>query len=282
MKGQTMQHDIQTITLTDIDADALPRDRVAQDPQADAELQMSILRHGLRQPIELWPRPDSPGRYGLISGHRRLSALRALEFETVPAFVRNPESVADALAVMVTENESRTQISPWEKGKLLQTCLHDRLFDSPDAAIDALFPALSRQKRGRLRSIMLVVDSFDGLFTTPEALSTARIEQLASALRAGWEDLLLHALPPAQMNALASQWAALEPVLIEALSPEHGSAAPGTRRAPRRMVELRRGLTIRRELTRSGWVLRFTGPDARSPGLIDDVMDYVEQMFAPQ
>jgi len=48
------------------------------------------------------------------------------------------------------------------------------------------------------------------------------------------------------------------------------------------MVELRHGLTIRRELTRSGWVLRFTGPDARSPGLIDDVMDYVEQMFVPQ
>jgi len=29
----------------------------------------------------------------------------------------------------------------------------------------------------------------------------------------------------------------------------------------------------------TGWLLRITGPQARSPGLIDDVLDKVEERF---
>jgi ParB family chromosome partitioning protein len=43
-------------------------------------------------------------------------------------------------------------------------------------------------------------------------------------------------------------------------------------------LKLRQGLTITREPTPSGWILRFTGPQARS-GLIDDVLDKVEEWF---
>ena len=53
---------------------------------------------------------------------------------------------------------------------------------------------------------------------------------------------------------------------------------PTTRR-PRRLLKLRQGLTITREPTPTGWLLRFTGPQARSPGLIDDVLDKVEEWF---
>jgi ParB family chromosome partitioning protein len=52
---------------------------------------------------------------------------------------------------------------------------------------------------------------------------------------------------------------------------------PTTRR-PRRLLKLRQGLTITREPTPSGWILRFSGPEARS-GLIDDVLDKVEEWF---
>lgn len=44
-------------------------------------------------------------------------------------------------------------------------------------------------------------------------------------------------------------------------------------------LKLRQGLTITREPTPSGWLLRFSGPQAKSPGLADDVMDRVEEWF---
>jgi ParB family transcriptional regulator, chromosome partitioning protein len=37
------------------------------------------------------------------------------------------------------------------------------------------------------------------------------------------------------------------------------------------------GLTIRREMSREGWILRFSGPEAKKGGLIDDVFDLVER-----
>jgi ParB family chromosome partitioning protein len=38
-------------------------------------------------------------------------------------------------------------------------------------------------------------------------------------------------------------------------------------------------MTIRRELTRTGWILRFSGPEAKSPGLIDDVFTMIDGML---
>lgn len=271
------------IPLSDINPDALPRDRTANDAEALAELQLSIVSEGLRQPIEVFEYAEDdegPHRYGLISGYRRLSVYRWLERETIPAFLRRPRDVGQMLTAMVSENEIRAQISPWEKGRLILTCLKYELYPNADTAIDALFPALSRQKKSRLRGLVLVVETFDGLINTPERLSTARLDRLAAALRAGWEDLLLNALPHRRSHSLESQWAALEPVIHEALNPRANEAAPGSPRAPRRMLKPGRNIVVRRELTRTGWILRFTGPGARSPGIIDDVMDEIERIFS--
>ncbi len=117
---------VRLIPLDEIVADALTRDRTAYDAEAMAELQASILAHGLRQPIEVYalpdPRPTSAGpveRYGLISGHRRLAAVRVLRdgydaarFAAIPAFLREPENLEAALLAMVEENEVRAELSP--------------------------------------------------------------------------------------------------------------------------------------------------------------------------
>ncbi|MDP2063238.1 MAG: hypothetical protein Q8J98_09065 [Phaeovulum sp.] len=42
----------------------------------------------------------------------------------------------------------------------------------------------------------------------------------------------------------------------------------------------RQGLTIRRERTPEGYLLRFTGPEA-SGMMIDSVLDDIERMYAP-
>ena len=48
---------------------------------------------------------------------------------------------------------------------------------------------------------------------------------------------------------------------------------------PRRVLQLRQRLLIRRELTKDGWILRFSGPEARKGALLDEVFDAVERMF---
>ena len=68
--------------------------------------------------------------------------------------------------------------------------------------------------------------------------------------------------------------AILEEVENDARNPRTGYR-PGR---PRRMIQPRRDLIIRREKTPEGWNLRFTGPDATGP-LMEDIMDYVEQNF---
>jgi len=270
---------VHTLSPSLIEADALPRDRGTDDAGSFSELVNAILLEGLRQPIEVFelaePTPDG-ARYGLISGFRRLAAIRHLAHDTIAAFIRNPQSVPEALAAMVSENETRSQISPWDKARLVVTCLHRDLFATADAALDGLYPMLSRQKRSRMRGHVLVVETFGTSFATPERLSVAQLDRLAAALRSGWDDVLCGALP-GRGGSLDSQWAALVPILDEALNPAH--PAPNSADAPRRVLHLPNCMTIRRELTRTGWILRFSGPEAKSPGLIDDVFTMIDGML---
>ena len=278
------------IPLHQIRDDALIRDRADLDPEALEELALSIATEGLRQPIEVWefPEPMDDHRYGLISGLRRLTATRhlaqrrQLEAPTIAAFVRTPASIPAAMAAMVSENEMRTQITPWEKGLLLSNAIQQGMFSNLDNACDALYPNLSRQKRARLRNLSQVVDAFDGHFTTPEAMTASQMERLAAALRGGLADALREVLGQMRHRSLASQWAALMPTLAEAFSPEETDATPTTPARPRRLLHLKQGLTIRREQCRDGWVLRFTGPEAKRGGLMDDVFDLVERMLQPR
>lgn len=272
------------LPLTAIDDSALPRDRTTLDPAALQSLTASIAAEGLRHPIEVFElaHPQGQRLYGLISGLRRLTAHRQLAalnpaFATIPAVIRTPADLPAAMAAMVTENEIREPVSPWEKAALILTATEQGLFPTPDAAILALFPHSPRQTRARLRAAIEVLSALDGLFTTPHRLSAARIDALAAALRLGFEDALTEALLPLRGQALDTQWQAIAPLLAESRSPR---GAPGlTPGRPRRTLTLRQGLTIRREMTRTGWLLRFSGPEARSGGLIDDVLDEVERLF---
>jgi len=215
-----------------IDADALPRDRGSDDPEALGELTTSILIEGLRQPVEVFHIADpAPGaaEYGLISGFRRLAAVRTLGQPTIRAFIRQPDSIPAALAAMVSENEARSQISPWEEARLVVTCLQREVFPNPDAALDALFPMLSRQKRSRMRGHVLVVECFGTTLNDPEHLTVARLDRLAAALRSGWEGLLCDALLSCRTASAESQWAALAPCWTRRLrrtSPHRAARAP--------------------------------------------------------
>jgi len=124
------------IPLSEIDVDALPRDRNVTEAAPMADLEHSVATAGLRQPIEVWElrSPRAPLRYGLISGFRRLSACRALGHSMIPAFQRSPSLIPEVMADMVAENEVRIQITPWEKGRFSLAAVNEGHSDTPDAA----------------------------------------------------------------------------------------------------------------------------------------------------
>lgn len=269
-----------TIPLDAIDAEALTRDRLHLDPQALAELRRSIARTGLRQPVEVYELPR-PGAYGLISGYRRLRAMRDLNPEggTIPAFLRAPASAAAACAAMVEENEIRADLSPFERGRIAVAATRAGLFDTTETAIDRLYETASKAKRSRLRAFALVAEELDGWLAVPQALTTRQGLRLATALRGGMGKVIRAALEsPGADAGPEAQWAALRPYVEEA---EADLAAETPRRngRPRRLLQLRPGLTLRRERTRQGYCLRLTGREATSD-FCDEIFDEIERLYA--
>lgn len=281
----------EALPLAAIDPEALLRDRTRSDPAALAELRASILAHGLRMPIEVFELADpaGPRRYGLISGYRRLAAHHALAadglaaFATIPAFVRAPGSIAEAMTAMAEENAIRADVSPWEQAALAVTARDRAIFPTLDAAIDGLYGSLTRSNRHRTRTVAHLVEELAGHLSAPETLSQRQLLRLAAATARGYGDLMRHALTETRDRAPDTQWRLLLPILAECEDTTIPDPRPdhGPRNRPRRTFRApTRAINVRRERTADGWCLHFTGRDAQS-GLIDDIFDRIEAIFKP-
>lgn len=264
-----------------IDETALPRDRTGLSGPAFTELKLSIAKSGLRLPIEVFATRTG---YALISGYRRLLAVRALHqstgdarFAEIEATLRTPATRAEALTAMVEENEIREALSPWERGAIIVRARDLGIFETLDAATAALYPNVSRQKRSRLRAIAGLVEDLGDVLPFPEALSQNQCTRLATAARHGLLDLLRTALEETNIDGPESQWTVIAPAVAEAMREMREKPDPTPGR-PRRVLRPRHGLTIRREVSRNGYVLRFTGKEAKGE-LVDLVMDEVERML---
>lgn len=289
---------IEMILLAEIDDTALPRDRTALEPAALRELRDSILAHGLRLPVELFELacPVDGRRYGIVSGLRRVTAHRELSetlglarFARIPAFLRPLPDLASGLAAMVEENAVRADLSPWEQGRIAAVAVEWQAYPTIEAAVDGLHTTASAVKRSRLRTIARVTDSLGALLCEPERLSLRQLLRLGTALRNGFEDPITVALQSLRVRNPDTQWSAILPYLIESerfvsTDPDESATPlplkPETRGRPRRVARPRPGLTIRREMTREGYLLRFSGPDASS-GLLDEVIDEIERWLSP-
>ena len=212
------------IPLPEIDPEALTRDRIALDPDAQLELRTSIVKSGLRMPIEVYAFPEPRGacRYGLVSGFRRLAVFRDLhdawglaKYATIPAFLRAPADRAEALAAMVEENAIRADVSPWERARVAVEATTQGVYGTVEEAVDHLYPAANPMKRSRIRSVARVVEVFDHILTDPERLSLRQLLRLANAIRNGFAEPLETAVRQTRLRDPASQWAAMLPYLVE-------------------------------------------------------------------
>jgi hypothetical protein len=245
---------IADLPLSGVDTDYLVRDRIASDPVEMRVLMDSLRARGQQTPIEVTPL--SGERFGLISGWRRLTALRQLRaetgeprFDTVQALIRRPQDSAEAYLAMVEENEIRVGLSYYERARIVARTVAQGAYPDTSAALRGLFHAASRPKRSKIRSFIPVVEAFDGALRFPEAIGERLGLRLAQALAT---DPSLGARLRAEMETQEPEDAAAELRLLEAAlgAARAVSASPDP-------VEPRPG--IRLETGRDG-TLKLSGP----------------------
>jgi len=157
---------VQALPLEAIDPSYLVRDRVVLDDEDMETLMASLRARGQQTPIEVVEAED--GRYGLISGWRRLTALRRLyeetgeeRFATVNALLRQPETASDAYLAMVEENEIRVGLSYYERARIAARATEQGVFPTEKKALLSLFASASRAKRSKIRSFLDIYHALD-------------------------------------------------------------------------------------------------------------------------
>ncbi|WP_425080241.1 ParB/RepB/Spo0J family partition protein [Ruegeria denitrificans] len=166
---------VQDLPLDVIEETYLVRDRMAADDADMEALRESLKTRGQQTPIEVVELEG--GRYGLISGWRRLTALRALaqetgeaRFETVRAFLRQPQSASDAYVAMVEENEIRVGLSYYERARIVARAAEQGVYPDEAAALRGLFASASRAKRSKIGSFIAIYHALDDHLQFPSAI----------------------------------------------------------------------------------------------------------------
>jgi len=247
------------LPLDAIAPDHLTRDRLPAEDEEMARLRDSIRVHGQRTPIEVTPLTGALP-YGLLSGWRRLAALKALHAETgdprfgvVQALLRRPESAAAAYVTMVEENEIRVGLSQYERARVAAIATLRGVFETEKAALLTLFATASRAKRSRIRAFLEIYHALDGALRFPAHLPERLGLALVESIRAGQGAALATALAHADPQSPEAEIAALTRALAPADAPRPAPAPSSERLAP--------GLTLRQALRGDTLVLKLTGPD---------------------
>lgn len=284
---------IQEIPLDQIDPDALVRDRMSLDSDELMELQTSIAAHGLRLPVEVFALAEpGPGghRFGLLSGYRRLRAVQNLhvltgqdKYATIKAVVRDPATLGGPFAAMVEENEIRSSLSHYERGRIAVIAAQQGVFTNVEAAVDALFAQASKAKRSKIRSFALIFEDLGDMLLFPHALREKDGLRLATALRDGQQALIRDGLAdvapetaPEELERIEAVLASLEP---SAPRPDRGGR-PVTRSTKGRTAELSTGVRLASGRDGDAWYIRIEGKHVDGV-LVDQLVRQLESWLGP-
>ena len=235
---------VQALPLEAIQADHLIRDRLSLDEAEMEALKASLKARGQQTPIEVVALPE--GRYGLISGWRRLSALSALhadtgeaQFATVQALIKPIETVSDSYVAMVEENEVRANLSFYERARLAAEAAKLGVYPTGQRAVQALFASASSSKRSKIITFLSVHAALDGALRFPSAIPERFGLTLAAALDAdtGLKRKMREALRSADPQTAADERSLLERILS-------GKAKAGRPPKAQRGREVRPGVRL--------------------------------------
>ncbi|EYD70555.1 ParB/RepB/Spo0J family partition protein [Limimaricola hongkongensis] len=276
---------IQWLPLDQVDAGHLVRDRMESCEEEMQALIDSLRERGQQTAIEVADLgPGRSPRWGLISGWRRLTALRRIADEDgtpgrVLALPRTPRNAAEAYRAMVEENEIRVGLSHYERARIVARATDADVYDSDTDALRGLFGAATRSRRSKIKSFVRVVRALDDALRFPTQIGERLGLELARGLD---DDPALAERLRLRLDDAAPAEAAAEAGIIEAelfrtdTPPAFGQPDARPRPAPRAApVELRPGLTCRdtaKGLLISGDFLEQDGVRDRILALLRDGM----------
>jgi ParB family chromosome partitioning protein len=163
----------------------------------------SIREYGLLQPILV---RETDGRYEVVAGHRRLSAVQALGWPKIPALVRLAEA-DEAYLLTLIENLQRDDLSPREQSRALEALVRERGWSTRQVAAAVKRSPAYVSKRLRvfedavLAALVignqLSVSAAEELLPLPEAQKRALAQR---AVEEGWEPHQVRAAAAGRMN----------------------------------------------------------------------------------
>lgn len=187
----TGREQIEYICIDKIDADA----KNFYAMSGISALMANIELIGLQQPIRVRPNPDAPGRYIVVSGHRRLTAFKQLRddkdggerWATIPAIVEACADSADLQELrLIYANADTRKISDFELRKQAERVeellykLKEQGVEFPGRMRDHVAEAckISKSKLGRLKQIKdgLAPDISKAYYETGELNEAAALE----------------------------------------------------------------------------------------------------------
>lgn len=282
---------IDLIPIDRIDGDCLVRDRLVQDEDELQSLMASIQSRGQQLPIEIvrLDRGHIDPSYGLISGWRRLTALRRLyrdtddpRFSVVRALVVRPETAQDAYLSMVEENEIRVDVSHYERARIVLKSVEQGVFPDRRAALRGLYASTTRSKRSKIGTFVGLVEAFDDILDFPTVIS----EKLGLAMARemvrdpGFAPRLRVALarnsrltPATEVQILIAALAELAPPASDPANPPTRDRAAATESVEIPLVE---GLTLRFHPSRN--LLELTG-DRVTDELAHEIAEFLRSYF---
>ena len=252
---------VQQVPLAAIEVDHLLRDRIHHDDEDMAALRESLRARGQQTPIDLVDLGG--GRYGLISGWRRLMALSDLyaqtgdaRFSHIQGLLRRPDGSAEAYLAMVEENEIRVALGHYERGRIAAKAAEAGVYPDIQSAVRHLFSTASKAKRSKIGTFVSIYKALDAVLQFPALIP----ERLGLALAAGLEADTALAPRLAQMlgQARPKTPAEEQALLSRALRP----ATPDKQLPPKDREDITPG--IRLQVSGSGATTRYT---LSGPGL---------------
>lgn len=241
------------VALDAVDESYLVRDRAGLDSDDMDALKASLAARGQQTPIEV----VDLGRdtYGLISGWRRLTALKALHeagpgggFGRVQCLIRNPDTASEAYIAMVEENEIRAPLNHYERARIAGRASEQGAFKTPREAAKALFGSVPRSKRSKIYSFLEIYNTLDDVLRFPQHLSEREGLAIAKALGTD-EGVLICAVLRKALSDQPPETAAQERALL----------ARGIKAKTDTMPALKDASVLPVEMRRKGQVLTLKG-----------------------
>lgn len=262
---------ITPIPLSQIDETYLVRDRVVVDGEDMDALKTSIQARGQQTPIEVVELGKD--RYGLISGWRRLQALRANGADTAKAIVTAPREAPDAYIAMIEENEIRVGLSYFERARIVVKSVEASVFDSHKSALQSLFSTASRAKRSKVKSFIPLVQALGDHLRFPAELGERFGLQLSKALLSDpyAPRRMSSALRVADPQSAQAEQDALNEALKQCLETEEKPMSPKVSKAKVRSVSPIDGVQV----STTGSAITLQGKRV-DPMLYNDLLQWLK------